>query len=727
MFGSLAPLPTYALIVLTAATAWLPVRSASAQDRVPTAAATRVTTPVRLDGSLGDEAWARATPIGALTQREPTEGAPASEATEVRVIFDSENLYFGIVCRDRTPPAIVSTQLGRDAELDVDDQLTIVLGPFADQRNGFFFIVNPAGARADGQISNNASEVSLEWDGIWDARARITAEGWVAEIAIPFKTLRFKPGESVWELNVERQVKRTQERSRWASPRNDVWLTNLAAAGRLSGLEGIQQGRGLDIKPFVSGGEKDRDGAFKAGLDVVKAITPNLTGSITVNTDFAETEVDSRQVNLTRFPLFFPEKRGFFLEGAGVYDVAGLGGGGGRPDLLPFFSRTVGLYEGEEVPILVGAKLSGRHSGFNVGVLDVQTRQTTLDEGELGSQNLFAARVSRNLFAQSSVGAIVTSGSPSGEGRNTLIGVDAHFATSRFRGDKNLSLDLFALRTDDGPTNTVAYATGAKVEYPNDLWRGSLGIKQIDDGFRPAMGFAPRTGIRKADGELMYQPRPGRYGIRKIAFGARSEVVANLQNRAESWEVFTQLPEIEFESGDQLALNTQTAFERLEEPFEIQPGVLILPGSYRWTRTQMEISTASKRPVVMETAVWLGGFYRGTMWQVESQLIVKPSNHVAFALQYERSDADLPEGRFVAQLFSGRLDYSASPNVSWSNQIQYDTDSRELGFQSRFRWILKPGNDLFLVVGRGWYRRNDGAYIPTFDNGSAKLVYTIRL
>ena len=304
-----------------------------------------------LDGVLDDPQWSRATPIGPLVQRDPVEGAAASEATEVRVAFDRDNLYFGITCRDRTPSGIVATQLGRDADLDVDDWVVIVLDPFYDQRNGFFFFVNPAGARTDGQISNNAREPSFEWDGIWDARARTTPEGWVAEIAIPFKTLRFKPGQAVWGLNVERQIKRRQEHDRWASPRNDVWITNLAAAGRLGGLEGAQQGRGLDIRPYVSGGEQSSDATAKAGLDVVKSLTPNLTASLTVNTDFAETEVDARQVNLTRFELFFPEKRTFFLEGAGVYDVAGLSaprGEGPPPDLLPFHSRTIGLYRGQE-------------------------------------------------------------------------------------------------------------------------------------------------------------------------------------------------------------------------------------------------------------------------------------------------------------------------------------------------------------------------------------------
>ena len=706
-----------------------PAHAAVDGDSTPTGVAAAVE-GIRLDGVLDDPAWSRSTPIGPLVQRDPVEGAAASETTDVRVAFDRDNLYFGISCRDRTPSAIVATQLGRDSDLDVDDWVVIVLDPFYDQRNGFFFFVNPAGARTDGQISNNARDPSFDWDGIWDARARTTPEGWVVEIAIPFKTLRFKPGQAVWGLNVERQIKRRQEHDRWASPRNDVWITNLAAAGRLGGLEGAQQGRGLDIRPYVSGGEQSSDATAKAGLDVVKSLTPNLTASLTVNTDFAETEVDARQVNLTRFGLFFPEKRTFFLEGAGVYDVAGLSaarGEGPPPDLLPFHSRTIGLYRGQEIPILAGGKAYGRQSGFNIGALDVQTRDTTLNGGELSAQNLLAVRLSRNLLEQSWVGVIATRGDPSGAGDNTLLGVDVRLATSRFRGGQNLSLDLFGLRTDDAASARVAWAYGLKVDYPNDLWNVSLGFKEIGEGFRPALGFAPRTGIRKVDGEVAFQPRPGRFGIRQVSLGARPQLVANLGGRPESWEVFTSLPEVQLDSGEHLAFNWLPAYERLEEPFEIQPGVVLPPGSYQWSRYQVEVSSADKRPWVVEAGLWWGGFYGGSMRQLEAEITLKPSTHVSLALQAERSDAQLPQGAFVAQVFSARLEYNASPNVTWSNLVQYDSDSRILGFQSRFRWILRPGNDLFLVVSRGWYRRFDGDYLPSFDTGSVKLQYTVRL
>jgi hypothetical protein len=719
----MTPRPLSAWIAILAS---LVSARAHAQDKTatPRAVATPITEPIHIDGTLDEPAWSQAVAIGPLVQSDPKQGAPASEDTEVRVLFDANNLYVGITCRDRDPKSIVSTQLARDADLDVDDRVMVVLDPFFDHRNGFFFVVNPAGARSDGQISNNAQTLSYEWDGIWNARARVNADGWAAEIAIPFKSLRFKPDQDVWGMNVERQIKRRQEHDRWAGARPDVWVTNLAAAGELAGLAGRRQGRGLDVRAFVSGGEENDAGKAKLGADVFKTITASLTASLTVNTDFAETEVDARQINLTRFELFFPEKRTFFLEGAGVFDVAGLGSQ--NPDLIPFFTRTVGLLNGQEVPLLFGLKVSGRPSGYNIGALDVQTRRTTLEEGPLASQNLLAVRVSRNVFEQSWVGAFATRGNPAGTGENSLVGVDARFATSHFRGDKNLSLSLYGMRTDDRASRRVDGAFGLQLDYPNDLWNIQSSWKQIGDAFVADMGFVPRAGIRKTDVYTAFQPRPGRFGIRQFFFEVEPTIITNLRGRLENWRVFTAPFNVRTESGEHLEWNYIPTFERLDVPFEIQPGVVIPPGSYRWTRFRTEVNTATKRPWVVDFAFRWGSFYGGSLRQYQPALTLKPSSHLAVVLQMERDEGSLPQGDFVTQLYSARLEYNVSPDITSSSLVQYDSVSRIIGVQTRFRWILKPGNDLFFVVSRGWFRRQDGDYLPSFDRGSAKLQYTFR-
>lgn len=677
---------------------------------------------MKLDGRLDEAAWAGAVPIGALTQTEPDEGTAPSEATEVRALRDDDHLYFGIRCFDRDPGGIAATKMGRDGELEGDDHVMVVLDTFGDRRNGFFFAVTPRGARAEGQISNNSESLNFDWDGIWDAAARVNGGGWTAELAIPFKTLRFRTEVAAWGLNVQRYVARRQETDRWTAARRDVWISNLSEAGRLEGLAGARQGRGLDVRPYLSGGEEGGQGEAKVGGDVFKNVTPNLTASLTLNTDFAETEADDRQVNLTRFPLFYPEKRSFFLEGAGIYEVASLGSA--NSDLLPFYSRRIGLLRGEEVPILAGLKASGRVDRWNVGLLDVETRQQ--DGLGLDRQNLLAARVSRNVFRQSFVGALVTHGNPSGDGSNTLAGVDAHLATSTFRGRENLSLDLYAFVTDDGASGRKGHAWGGKLDYPNDLWDAALSFKEIDRDFRPALGFVARTGIRKTNLKVDLMPRPGRLGIRQLFFETSGQYVTDTSGRVLDWMVMTTPVGVQTESGEELRLEWIPQFERLDEPFEIQPGIVIPPGDYHYTAWIAGVETASRRGWVAEIETRWGSFYDGDMTRVEARLVLKPSPHLLVSAEGEWSRGELPAGRFTAKVLAGRLEANFSPDLGWSNLVQYDSDSRELGFQSRLRWRIRPGSDLFVVFNRGWIHEEDGAFRPYFDRGSAKVQHTFR-
>ncbi len=692
----------------------------SAEDRV--AVAFPAGGPVTVDGRLDEAAWAGASPIGELVQTEPDEGAPPTEATEVRILRDDEALYLGIRCFDRTPAGIAATKMGRDAEIAGDDHVLVVLETFGDRRNGFFFAVNPRGARAEGQIANNSEQLNFDWDGIWDATARVDGSGWTAELAIPLKTLRFRKEVDAWGLNVQRYLARREETDRWTAARRDVWISNLSEAGRLEGLQGARQGRGLDVRPYVSGGERDSGGELKVGGDVFKNLTPNLTASLTVNTDFAETEADNRQVNLTRFPLFYPEKRSFFLEGAGIYEVAGLGSQ--DEDLVPFYSRRIGLYQGQEVPILTGLKVSGRVDRWNVGFLDVETGRR--EELDLGRQNLLAARVSRNFFRQSFVGALVTHGDPSGAGSNTLAGADARFATSTFRGRENLSLDLFAFFTDDGASGGKGHAWGGKLDYPNDLWDVALLFKEIDADFRPALGFVSRTDVRKTDLHAAFMPRPGRLGIRQLFFEAAGRYVSDTRGRTLDWMVEVSPLGFQTESGDKATVLWIPQFERLDEPFEIQPGVVIPPGDYRYTAWMTEVETAGRRRWVAQAEVRWGTFYDGDLTRVEGRLDLKPSAHLLVGVQGDWSRGELPQGRFTAKVLAGRLDLNFTPNLGWSNLVQYDTDSRELGFQSRLRWRMRPGSDLFVVFNRGWIHEADGTYRPYFDRGSAKIQHTFR-
>ncbi|MGH9803271.1 MAG: DUF5916 domain-containing protein, partial [Blastocatellia bacterium] len=366
---------------------------------------------ISIDGVLDESAWANATPLSEIQQREPKPEVAATERTEVRLLMDKDNLYIGVMCYDSEPGKVVGTQMRRDALLQSDDRIQILLDPFHDRRNAFYFATNPAGALVDGLIIENGQRINYDWNAIWDVRVKRFDKGWSAEFAIPFKSLSFTPGQDAWGFNFSRFIVRKIEEDRWATPRLDVQFTQVSEAGELTGFGAAEQGRGLDVRPFAVGRwVRDQSGNSRfegdVGGDVFYNITPGLRLTTTVNTDFAETEVDDRQINLTRFPLFFPEKRSFFLENAGVFNFTRSLN---QPDLIPFFSRRIGLLNGQEVPILAGAKLTGKAGNYDIGALAVRTRATNFTE----AKNFFVGRVKRNLFKQSYLGGIYTEGDPS--------------------------------------------------------------------------------------------------------------------------------------------------------------------------------------------------------------------------------------------------------------------------------------------------------------------------
>ena len=400
----------------------------SPTDPVRSAVVTAVSSEIVIDGSLDEAPWRQAPKIGDLVQRIPVAGAVPTERTEVTLLYDEDNLYIGVMCYDAEPRRVLASQMARDASLNGDDRLGIVLDTFRDQSNAFHFATNPAGAMVDGLVFANG-ETNDDWDGIWIVRTARTDEGWSAEFAIPFKTLSFPAGETVWGFNITRTIQRKLEENRWTGARFQTQFFQISEAGEITNLEGLAQGVGLDVRPFIARGWPRRDTggetvAGKPGLDLFYNITPSLKLSVTANTDFGETEVDARQINLTRFSIFFPEKRTFFLQDAGVFNFAttGIDPPGGIPgtgaEIFPFFSRKIGLLGGQEVPIDYGAKLTGRVGRTEIGMLDVRTRDVTnVDAG-----NLSVGRVKQNFLEQSYVGAILTSGDPASAFSSSTVG-----------------------------------------------------------------------------------------------------------------------------------------------------------------------------------------------------------------------------------------------------------------------------------------------------------------
>ncbi|MFT5688568.1 MAG: hypothetical protein ACI8PQ_001409, partial [Planctomycetota bacterium] len=426
---------------------------------------TRTEVAPEIDGVLDDAIWKQARQLGELRQVEPVAGGTASEGTEVTIAYDDYNVYLAVRCFDSDPGAILATQAKRDATLDPDDRVEFLFDPFLDRRNAFWFQVGAGGSKGDALLTRNGASFNKQWDGIWYGRSRIDELGWTMEVAIPTRTLNFDPEGSAWGFNVRRFIRRKNEEVRWASPEPRLRFFAAANAGTVEGFEGLKQGLGLDIKPFavVERNYDDSDGTeradvdidFDAGLDLFYSLTPNTKLSLSFNTDFAETEVDERRVNLTRFPLFFPEKRDFFLEDSGVFFF----GPSRQRDAIPFFSRRIGLSSGGEVPLLAAAKLTGRSDGWSYGLLNVQTDSFSVEdddgnEEDVSGQNLSVARVSRDILEQSDMGFVLTHGDPSGETGSGTWGVDANLRTDRFLGDRNLQLSTYVQgsesSSDDG-------------------------------------------------------------------------------------------------------------------------------------------------------------------------------------------------------------------------------------------------------------------------------------
>src|SRR5262245_47650824 len=442
-----------------------------------------LTETIVIDGVLNDAAWGPADAIEMFTQAEPNEGMPATFGTSVRVLAGPKALVIGINCDDSDPNGIVSFSVRRDAVLTSEDHVRVIIGPFRDGRSGYVFAINPSGARYDGLINPGGENDSPDWDGIWEAAATRGPTGWTAEILIPVQTISFKPGLREWDFNVERRVQRLLEVDRWASPARQYRVTQTSRAGVLTDLPEFTLGLGLTVRPAVTiGGGIPAvgaavDGEFQPSLDVNQRLGSNLLASATVNTDFAETEVDTRRTNLTRFPLFFPEKRTFFLEGSDIFSF-GLGLG---EDVIPFFSRRIGLVGGEEVPIIAGGKLNGRVADTNIGALVVGTNDKE-DVVPVNAQ-MGVARVKQNLGAESWIGGIATVGDPLGRTGSWLGGADFTYATSRFRGNKNLLVGGWALATDRTGLSNDATAHGFTIDYPNDLWDINAIYKRIGRDF----------------------------------------------------------------------------------------------------------------------------------------------------------------------------------------------------------------------------------------------------
>jgi len=676
-----------------------PENPVSEQSQRPALELRSTVQPPVIDGRFDEPAWRDAPVITNFTQVLPVEGAPPTERTEVRFLYTRDALYVAIRCFDSEPGRVIAKQMQHDGLLTSDDMVTIAFDTFHRQRDGYFFSVNPVGVRVEGLIEDFETQ-NLLWDAIWRVRARVDELGWTAEVEIPFKSLSFDSRSDTWGCNIERVIRRKQETVRWAGLSRAKTVTQLSDFGELRGLTDLHQGLGFELKPFISVKYRDdvtlgkREWDFNPGGDILYRITPSLTAQSTFNTDFAEAEVDKRQVNLTRFPLFFPEKRDFFLQDASLFSFGGL-----DKSFLPYYSRRIGLGDdGQPVDILAGGRLTGRVGGTRVALLNVLQD----DHAGISQKNLAVARVSQQVLEESNMGLIVTSGDPLHNGDTTLIGADFNYLNSRLPDDRQLVGNAFLMGSFSDRMDGNDLSFGGDIDYPNEPLDVHLFFRQIGEKFDPALGFVGRRGIRDYKGSARYIWRPNTSLLRSVSLSARPFSTTDLDDRlvAEDHDVpiltFTTPP------GDALTLMYTWYRDVVDETFEMWPGVDIPPGDYGYGQFKPSLMTSKARPVSAQIRYRVGDFYGGNIASYTGALEWRPSRHLTTGVTYELRDIDLPQGRFDVRVASAKLDVAFSPDLSWNTIAQYDNRSGQLGFNSRLRWTFRPGNDVFLVFNQGY-------------------------
>ncbi len=681
---------------------------------------------LKFDGKLDEPFWEHVDSIANLTMVEPVQGAKPTFPTVVKILTSEQEIVLGIVCYDENPEKSVSFSKAKDSHLRGEDYIKFVFDTYRDERTGYIFAINPNGARYDALSERHGEDEDTNWDGIWDAKTFMGKNFWSAEIRISIYSLTFRKGLTQWGFNVERRIQRLQETDRWKGAQMDYRLAQVSVAGILDGLPQFNLGLGLSIKPSLVADmsrEVNQQTAYdwKPSLDIIQHITPEITGQLTANTDFAETEVDVRRTNLTRFSLFFPEKRQFFLEGSDIYSF----GLGNSRYFLPFHSRRIGLYQGEEVPLLLGGKINGKVKNTNFGAL--MTHMGKLDT-TLAPTNLGVVRVKQNILKESTIGFISTFGDPQGRDGSAMAGMDFTYRTSHFYDDKNLKAGIWGLYNwrEDLTGDRSAY--GATFDFPNDRWDIYASYRKIGQEFQPSLGFVPRRGVKMYALSVDYMPRPEKIKlIRQFFFESYYSLITDTDNHWESYTVFTAPVHFRIESGDRFEFNIKPAGEFLKEPFEIAPGVLIPEGGYHWIRSRLELESASKRPLNGQATWWFGGFYGGWLDQIEMQLFLRPFGWMIFELNYERNIAQLPYGNFDQDLFGGKLQLNFSPDIQFSSFVQYDNMSGSLGANTRLRWTFAPRGDLFVVYNHNMASNIEDRFSYQSNQFITKLTYSFGL
>ena len=665
-------------------------------QQTPSLEAVPVTGPIVIDGSLDEASWQNAPVVGDFLQREPEELQPATESTEVRAVYSETTLFFAVRAYDRDPSSIVALEMQRDGRLFRDDAIAILLDTFHDHRNVYFFETNPNGARTDGLVRDEGDDFNTDWDGVWSVSSKIDSEGWTAEFAIPFRTLRLNPNLDAWSLQIRRMIRRKNEETFFSPISLEDEFFKVSKAGHLIGLRGIQQGLALNVKPYITAaaGESDEDGTFKdseVGLDIKWGITKGLGLDVTLNTDFAETEVDTVQVNLTRFSLFFPEKREFFLENSGIFEF-GTPGGRGGPLFRLFYSRRIGISEeGSPVSLEWGTRVAGKVGRWNLGLIQAHTGSLTTEEEAVPKTDWTTVRVEREVGSRSSVGILATLKDPAANETSSTYGVDW-----TVRPTNRLSLWGFGAASDN-PDSETGLILGSGVEWENRVWELSASYMDVDEEFEPSAGLLRRNDVRRLAAETSYQPRPKSERIRNYEFELKLERYERHDGSVESEELQFTFFGLETENDFQFTIFAQFHQEGLTEEFEIYEGVIIPEGHYNFQDLVLFFETNQSRTFSLRGFFIEGEFYDGRRLRASVTGNWRPSRFLNSETTWNRTAIDLPGGDFVTNVIRQRFGASFTPDLSLSTLVQYNDVDEEMGLNLRLNWIYKPGADLFVV------------------------------
>jgi hypothetical protein len=716
------------LLLLTGAA---PAASAQ-QIREPAAEvrAVRLTTPLRVDGRLDDEIYASLPPINGFVQVLPVEGVPATEDTDVWIFFDDENLYIAAFCHDSQADQMAANELRRDNQniFQFNDNFSVALDTFHDQRNGVYFQTTPIGAVRDQSITDG--QMNVNWNAVWDVKTSRHDRGYALEMIIPFKSLRYRSaGPQVWGINMRRVIKSKNETSmltRVPASYNSNGVAQMAVAATLVGLETPAQSMNLELKPYVASSlTTDRtarvpfsnDFGRDAGIDVKYGLTRGLTADLTVNTDFAQVEEDQQQINLTRFSLFFPEKRDFFLEGEGIFEFGGQSGWNQGSAPILFFSRRIGLSGSQAVPVIAGGRVTGKTGPFDVGALAITTGEKA--SAEAVTTTFSALRVRRNILRRSSIGMIATGRWPaaSGAGDNGAAGVDADL-----RFYENIQTNLYWAQTASAGVSGDSGSYRAKFEYGGDRYGFSVDRLVVEANFNPEVGFVRRADYASNTAGVRFSPRVRRGPIRQLSWNANLEYITDaagdlLEDRTQSGQFA-----IEFNSSDQVNFTTERSYERLPANFTISPGVVVPAGGYSTRTLSTSYSLAQQRTVSGRLSASHGSFYGGTRTSTSYGGRIAFSANVGIEPNITLNWVRLPYGDFDARLFGLRLAVAPTARLGFSTFTQFNPTSRTLTSSARMRWEYTPGSELFVVYSDG---RDTGARsFPLLQNRSFAVKAT---